>query len=44
MFRITRIEGTAKSVVKNESTGQVLGVQYSRKGCDYKEYVRWSIR
>jgi squalene monooxygenase len=37
--RITRVEGTVKSVVKNELTGQVLGVQYARKGCDYREYV-----
>jgi len=37
--RITCIEGTAKTVVKNEATGQVLGVQFARKGYDYKEYV-----
>lgn len=33
------IEATVKSMVKNEATGQVLGVEYVRKGGDYREYV-----
>lgn len=28
-----------KSVIRNEASGQVLGVQYVRKGQDYREYV-----
>ena len=38
-LRVTVIEGTVKNVIKNEATGQVLGVQYVRKGEDYQEYV-----
>ena len=37
--RVTVIEATVKSMVRNEATGQVLGVQYLRKGEDYREYV-----
>jgi squalene monooxygenase len=39
---VTTIEATVKSVVRNEETGQVLGVQYLRKGSEYREYVRLS--
>jgi CTP:molybdopterin cytidylyltransferase MocA len=37
--RVTVIEATVKRVVRNEATGQVLGVQYIRKGEDHREYV-----
>lgn len=40
---MTVIEGTVKNVIKNEATGQVLGVQYVRKGEDYREYVPTSL-
>lgn len=43
-FRVSIIEGTVRSVVKNECTGQVLGVQFTRKGNDYKEYVCCILR
>jgi hypothetical protein len=36
---VTIIEATVKSLVKNEALGQVLGVQYVRKGYDSREYV-----
>ena len=39
LLRVTVIEGTVKNVIKNEATGQVLGVQYVRKGEDDREYV-----
>jgi hypothetical protein len=38
-IRVRVVEGTVKSVIKNEATGQVLGVQYVRRGLDYREYV-----
>jgi hypothetical protein len=39
MVRVHVIEGTVKSVVRNKSTGQVLGVEYARKGQEYREFV-----
>jgi hypothetical protein len=39
MDSIHAIEGRVKSLVKNEATGHVLGVQYIRKGEEYQEYV-----
>jgi hypothetical protein len=37
--RVRIIEGTVKSIVKNEASKQVLGVQYVQKGHEHQEYV-----
>lgn len=40
---VTMIEATAKDIVKNEVTGQVLGLVVKRKESTEQEYVSWAL-